>query len=350
MLLGAVALLPLVTLAALDGVALHGPGQASLLTDYAVWARFAVAVPLFIAVEPIADRWVTVTTQYLVGSGIVGDAARPAFANALARAERRRDSWGAELGILLLAFAIARGAVAVRLAGPAETWLRSAHGLSNAGLWYSVVSLPLFHFLLLRWLWRLVVWTLLLRRVAALDLSLVAGHPDRAGGLGVLAEVPPAFSMLAFAIGTVLAGGLANAVSTIGVSLQFLGAVAFANLAIVLLVFVTPVVGFARPLRRARRRALVHYGVLGSDLVRQFEGRWLTPGAGRDDAALQAPDFSALTDFNQLVDVVRELRFVPIDRGGLGRLAGAALIPFLPVVFMIVPIDDVLQAVAGLVL
>jgi hypothetical protein len=94
----------------------------------------------------------------------------------------------------------------------------------------------------------------------------------------------------------------------------------------------------------------VHYGVLGSDLVRQFEGRWLTPGAGRDDAALQAPDFSALTDFNQLVDVVRELRFVPIDRGGLGRLAGAALIPFLPVVFMIVPIDDVLQAVAGLVL
>lgn len=352
LLLAAIAWLPLVALAFVDGVAVGAPGPASLLTDYAAWARFAIAVPLFVAVEPIADRWVAVTTQYLVTSGIVGEAARPAFDAALERAGRRRDSWRNELVILVLAYAVANASAGVRAAVPEATWLhgvRGGPGLSYTALWYAGVSLPLFNFLLLRWFWRLTLWTLLVRRTSKLDLRLVPGHPDRAAGLGVLGEVPPAFALLAFGIGTVFAGGLANWVIVGEISVQFVAAVAVAHLTLSVLIFVAPIVGFWRLLRRERLRALVEYGVLGSELVRQFEGRWLRPGSGREDEALSAPDFSALTDFNQLVDVVREMKFVPIGRAGLIRLAAAALCPFLPVVAMIVPVRDLADAMIGLV-
>src|SRR5690349_7419545 len=71
-LLACVAWLPLVALAWIDGILVGAPGPASLMTDYAEWARFVIAVPLFVAVEKTADRWVMVTTRYLEASGIVG--------------------------------------------------------------------------------------------------------------------------------------------------------------------------------------------------------------------------------------------------------------------------------------
>jgi hypothetical protein len=47
-----------------------------------------------------------------------------------------------------------------------------------------IFSNTLFAFLLLRWLWRLCVWGLLLRELAGLELRLVEAHPDGHGGLG----------------------------------------------------------------------------------------------------------------------------------------------------------------------
>ena len=348
-LLGCIAWLPLVVLASIDGVAIGEPGPASLLTDYAAWARFVIAVPLFVSVEANADRWVAVTIRYLESSGIVGPVARPGFHAAIRAAVRRRDSWRVELLLLVLAYATVAATVTVRIAQPDPTWVRG-EPLTYAGLWYAAVSLPLFHFLLLRWIWRLTVWTLLVRRTAKLDLRLVAGHPDRAGGLGVLGEIPAAFALLVVGIGTVIASGLANLTVLRGATLQLVGAVALGHLLIMMLIFVTPLAWFWPALRMARLNALVDYGILGSDLVRQFQRRWLTLASGRDEAALASPDFSALTDFNQISDVVRQLKLIPFDRGGFFRLAAAALLPFVPVAGMIVPIRDIMKAMMGLLL
>ena len=48
------------------------------------------------------------------------------------------------------------------------------------------MSIPIFQFLTLRWLYRLLLWFLFLWRVSRLDLRLAPSHPDRAGGLGFL--------------------------------------------------------------------------------------------------------------------------------------------------------------------
>jgi hypothetical protein len=50
------------------------------------------------------------------------------------------------------------------------------------------VSLPLFWFLLGRWVWRFVTWGLMLRDIARCDLRLVATHADRCGGIAFIGE------------------------------------------------------------------------------------------------------------------------------------------------------------------
>jgi len=59
--------------------------------------------------------------------------------------------------------------------------------------------------LLPAWLWRLVLFFLLLKRIARLDLAIVPTHPDGAGGWRFMERFPKAFSLFAFAVSAVLA-------------------------------------------------------------------------------------------------------------------------------------------------
>jgi hypothetical protein len=79
--------------------------------------------------------------------------------------------------------------------------------------------------------------------------------------------------------------------------------------------------------------------------------RWLRPSwrlgrVGGD--ALEAPDFSATTDLYSIVANVYQLRLVPVEVRSLLILLSATLLPFVPVLLMAVPLDTLLQRVAGL--
>ncbi len=74
------------------------------------------------------------------------------------------------------------------------------------------MSQPLFMSLLLTWFWRLFLWARCMRRIARMDVRIVASHPDKAGGLGFLGQSLRGFPILAFAFGSAIAGTLANLV------------------------------------------------------------------------------------------------------------------------------------------
>src|SRR5262249_57626711 len=71
--------LPLAALAAVQGLAINVDPRRSLLLDFAVYARFLVAVPLFILGESVADRRYSMIVNYLLRSGIVTGVERRAY-------------------------------------------------------------------------------------------------------------------------------------------------------------------------------------------------------------------------------------------------------------------------------
>jgi hypothetical protein len=111
--------------------------------------------------------------------------------------------------------------------------------------------------------------------------------------------------------------------------------------------FCAPLCVFIPRLAAERRRGLRQFGELATNFGLRFGEEWF---AGRrvDAQILQANDFSGATDLYQVVDRVRAMRFIPLDRANVAMLAAASLVPFAPVALLAVPFDTVMTTLFGL--
>jgi hypothetical protein len=152
----AFAWLPVVLLAALQGHALNERHARAILYDFSAYA-FAIAVIAFVLMEQTSDTRMAWLVSQFAARGIAPEASRECFAQARQNMARRTGSRLAEAIILVGAYLLAytwiqRGAA--RIEG--GTWFgQVADGglhLTLAGWWLLLVALPLFWFLLGRWL------------------------------------------------------------------------------------------------------------------------------------------------------------------------------------------------------
>jgi hypothetical protein len=77
---------------------------------------------------------------------------------------------------------------------------------------------------------------------------------------------------------------------------------------------------------------------------RQFEQKWLVV-PGKQEGALEAPDFSATTDLYSIVANVHEMKPLPIGMRSVSRLAVAALAPAIPLALVAVPFNVIVEHV-----
>ena len=63
-----------------------------------------------------------------------------------------------------------------------STWYRlgSGHELTLVGYWYALVSLPIFQFLIFRWIYRMMVWSSFLWKISRPENSTAC--PERTDG------------------------------------------------------------------------------------------------------------------------------------------------------------------------
>lgn len=127
-------------------------------------------------------------------------------------------------------------------------------------MWFGYVSLPMFQFLLLRWYFRLFIWTRFLWQVSRIELSRVPTHPDRLGGLGIISGRVYAFALLAVAHGALLAGNLANRIFYLGATLPEFKLEIAVMVLLLLCVVLGPLLVFTPQLAQAKRTGLRESG------------------------------------------------------------------------------------------
>jgi hypothetical protein len=352
----AIAWVPLLALAAVEGLLLHPNPREAFLLDASAHTRYLVAIPLLVAAEPWCLPRLALIARQFARAGLVEESDVERLEELRGSARRVLDQRGTE--IFLAAAALIATVVMTTVFYPLGTasWVMPGNGgtvglLSLAGWWRSLVSQPLFLILLGSWVVRLWVWSRFLWGVANLRLRLVAAHPDLAAGLRFLAGSAGAFAPVAFAASAVVAG-------TMGESI-LLGAPAqqprhlftiLATVALCLLVFAGPTLVFVRQLSRVRLMGMIDYGALADGVGRRFEERWLRTDREIDQDPLSAVDFSALTDLYSIVSNVREMRLAPMGVRDLVPIIAAALLPFVPLVLVALPLDVVLDGLAGVFL
>jgi hypothetical protein len=339
--LGVIPWLILVVLALIEGAG-HQIPSASVV---GVHARLLLAIPLFFLCESLLAPRLEMFVRTIVRSEVVPPHAQPALEAEIARINRWKDSWLPDALSLLAAVVLSVFASQLHISGTTAAYdpSHAATEMTMASQWYLVVCLPLFRFLMIRWLWRLGLWCFFLWRVSRLDLRLVPTHPDQTAGLGYLEVVHAHFTPLILAISLVQAAMLAEELSSSTARFEAIYPAFALVLVVVAVLFLGPLFIFTSRLWACRVKGLSDYMVFGSGYVNGFNKKWLGTADPDREPLLGTADLQSLADLGNSISVVRNMRVVPISLLLLKDYVLTALLPFLPLLLYKYPAADLAE-------
>ena len=340
----AVAWLPLLLLAVIDGVALGSRVEVPFLKDFLPYGQFLLAVPVLVMSGPMVGRLLGWAAAELRRSDVLSPEATPALEDLLTRAVAR---WrGKEVNIVI---AVLTCAITVAWFWGAREWLTGGWQyvdgrITPAGWWYLLVSMPVLRFLILRWIWRQLLWAWVLWRTSKLKVQPQPTHPDRAGGLAFLGSTQAVFGMLILVFGLQLSCVIADSVSYRGADLMSYKWHALAFVVLTVAVLLLPLLVFLPKLMQARAENLLFLSGTGYHGADQLD-KQLRSDRGEP---LPADAISGLSDFGVLYENARLMKVVPLEWRHVLALALAAVLPFLPLVFLVMPAKEVLETLGKL--
>jgi hypothetical protein len=324
--------------------AFQGPEYArAFLENPSNQYRLLLAGPIAILIEPLVGQVLSRAARHFVEAGVVPDQEAGRYQLLLKDIRRLRESAAPEIllmaGTYLLTIWLAGGMGGHAHFQPMERFAKS----SPAWIWYAWVSRPILFFLLLRWLWRIAIWSYFLWRCSRLSLDLSAAHPDHSCGLGFLAQAHASFGLVALPFGIVWAagwrerfhGGVANADSLKQMIPAFAVVLAVALLG--------PLLVFSPKIFRTRQRAMLSYGTLASEYCRRFENRWINHGTSVAEDLLGSPDIQSFADLQNTMGAVRATWFVPFDLAAAVAIALGIALPLLPLLTLILPLEEIVR-------
>ena len=346
--------LPLLMLSLVYGQALGGAVRVSFLYDLEMHVRFLVALPLLLVTEWVVHSRLRPVVLQFIDRGIITPENRAGFDACIQSALRLRNSLLIEISLVVLVLTLGHRLFFEQIILNTSIWYAtgatSELQLSPAGVWLAYVSLPVYQFIFLRWLFRIGVWAWFLWSVSRLDLYLVSTHPDKAAGLGFLDQSALAFVPFLLAQGALLSAMIAERILYQGTELMAFKLEIAVFIVFVMILVLGPLSVFAPKLANAKREGLLSYGALASRYVREFDNKWLRGGADSNESFIGSGDIQSLADLNNSFEVVNSMQLFPFGKKTVLQLAVVALLPLLPLLLTIISLEDLVKRLIGILL
>lgn len=350
----AVTWMPLLVLTLIEGTALGDRVTITFLADHIPHGRYLVALPLLLLMDRVVERRTSLALEQLRSSNLIADADEERFRHAVATVARAWRSRSVRWGLVAVTYVIAVSTFVWGRHLDLSSWMleheRETTGLSLAGAWSLFVSTPLVRLLFLRALWKLTVWVWLLGRLSRLRLQIIPLHPDGRCGLRFLGETQLAFSPLIAALGVQLGCLIAVAVRFQEMRLAGFKLVAAAFVVFSLLLILGPLVVFTRQAWLAKERAQNDFGAWASLAARRMSAQLLESRREHLPEQLGTAEISSMTDASSLFDRVLATWPVPIDTRQVTIVLVAAIASILLPVLALLPLADIMQQLAKILL
>lgn len=305
-----------------------------LLHDGTLHVRLLVAVPVLVFLDHVFPLECRRVIKHFLDCDLIEPADRPRFDRTLHRTARLSDWWLPETSLAALALLL--GVATLRAFTPdGSLVLRS--DLTATDWWYALVSLPLFEFLLLRSLWRWLIWVRFLIGVSRIKLALDPTHPDRHSGLAFLRMPSLTYcAALLFAISAVMSAQWSA-------RFQFVSMSSFVPLLLVFAVVATllafgPLMLFVIQVFRARRDGLLEVAGLAARNGRWFRQRWTESAGGEVITSTDAEGLAAVAMTYR--DSVKATRLWPFEKRDLVVVLAAVLLPVVPSMLVRIPHEE----------
>ena len=345
----AITWLPLLLLSIREGVAFGYKVRVPFLYDFSVYGRFLVALPLLILAEIIIEPGIRMVVAEFVKGGIVPREEREKFDSVLNNAQRWRDSALPEIVLLVLAFFPVFLFQREWTPGVVSSWHTNGGGLTAAGWLFAAFSAPMLRFITYRWIFRYLLWSILLWRITRLRLVLMPTHPDHAGGLLFLAVAQRRFGVLFCASGAVFAGRMANNLVFEHIPLRSFESLMVGFVVLCLIVGLLPLALVAPTLRIVRNKGLVDYGKVARDYTASFDRKWVHTGSRPSEPLLGSSDIQSLADMGNSFQMVEAMNIAPISKRLVLQIGVQAALPLLPVIILGTPTSQLLRAIIKMI-
>jgi hypothetical protein len=343
---------PLILWSAYEGYLVNHDITVSFIRDLKPYVRFLVVLPLLIAADTVIDPLIDSVISHLRTSGILPEDGIPAFERAYEILNRRKDSFFADVIMIIFPVLVAWGYIEtgtiVNFYSEQSTWAtvvkEGQYEMTYAGWWFLVVSSPVVQVTLYRWLWRFFIWCEFLYRVSRIMLVLEPTHPDLAGGLGILKYSQNSFLLIFFAFGAMLSVSFAQEILYTDATIAMVKPVVPAFVGLSLFISTLPLLFFSGQLIEAKKSGRLVYGALGYKLSRAFDEKWAMmkdPETGKN--LLETNDSSTVCDYSTVYDVVKNMRFVPVTIREYIIEAAFLGLPFAPLVLLELPFAEVMS-------
>jgi hypothetical protein len=326
--------------------------RISFLSDIEVHARFLIGLPALIAAELLVHSRMLSVARRFVERRIILPKDLPRFYSAVESAFALRNSVPLETALLAAAYILGLWFWNNRFGIEASTWYAMPGGrwhLTSAGVWYVFISMPVAHFILLRWYARFFIWFRFLWQVSRIPLNLIPTHPDRAGGLSFLGAISYGFGPVLFGQGAMLTGLIASRVLYHGDSLRSFRLQAGGFVVFFVGVVFAPLFMFTAQMARARREGLAEYGLLAQRYVEDFREKWIVGYGSNSGELLGASDIQSLADLGNSYTVVNDMRLVPFGLQDMTRLVAATAAPLVPLLLLVWSPEEVIMRVIKVV-
>jgi len=337
--------LPLVVLAALHGSAHSSGDLGALLSDYRVYARIFVAIPLLLLGQITMESHFREMSQHFLDADLVRTGDLPRFRKIMEKARRLRDAKWPEILILIgvylqIGYFLQSGRLHY------ASWAAEAGSNSPtpAGYYAMFVAHAFFLGLLALVLWKWVIWVLVLRDLSQLDLQLDSTDGDLTAGLGFLGEVPKAFVPLVLAISAVIGATWRAQVLEGAANLGSYKMPVALLAVIILLIFFLPLLLFTPKLMREKKEGSLKYRSLQHLHSLQFRRKWMYGRNEHVEKLLGTPDVTSLADMSTSFKNVEDMIVFPFKKKvAIGLLVGLA-VPMMPALTAKIPVRELLKS------
>jgi hypothetical protein len=315
------------------------------IRDVSTHVRFLFVLPLFVVSRRYVNKAFDQAINFFYETGIVDSR----NSSELEQLMRRLDRWKKSKivdGVIIVLVYLPFFLQDQRPDGTTSAyapWHFVDDRITPAGWWYLLLSLPVLHLLLYRWMYTIFLWMIFLRKIARLNLHLSALHPDGVGGLGFLHYTQISFAPVALAFSALSAGVTNNLIIFSKVSLADYKVAIGSVILFVFLLFILPLLQLMPVLAKTKRKFYMAYSLESWPIARKFEKQL----ADYYETGEEKPDTSWHVDLLGSFEKAKDMKVILVDRVLLLAFAASIILPFLPVVAQQVPIKQLLSNIMG---
>lgn len=334
--------LPIFIWATLNNRLIDMQSGEPLFNQFSIHVFCLIAIPCLILSEAYALKIVNQILDQFISGEIIKSEDISKFNQILNNISQLRDRSLPWIIILGVTFAWIFGIPKEHLFQELD-WASTENQIQFGRWWYLYVARTIFFTLLLGWFWRIGLLVILFRKISSLNLQLVPTHPDHFGGIGFILMLPKAFSLITFALSSIIAANWSHQAIFHEVPIKSFQIPLALFIIIWFAILILPICLFIPKLIVYKKNALAEYRALITKHGRLLHQRWITGEKPISSPMLEAPELGSVADIRVTYDAITKMKVIPITLSSMIDVITAIAIPMVIVASTQIPISKIIM-------